>query len=180
METPSLAADPRYPIGRFERPSTVSAADRLKWIADIESLPAQLRGALEGLDDAQLDTPYRDGGWTIRQVVHHVADSHINSFVRFKLALTEANPTIKPYDEAAWAETVDSKALPVQPSLGVLDGVHQRWTALLRSLSEGDYQRTFQHPERGSMSLDANLALYSWHGRHHLAHVTRLRERMGW
>ena len=130
--------------------------------------------------DSQLDTPYRDGGWTIRQVVHHLADSHANSYVRFKLALTEQWPTIKPYDEAAWAELADSRKLPVEPSLQMIAGLHARWVALLESLSEEDFQRGFTHPERGRMTLATNLALYAWHSRHHTAHISGLRARMGW
>ncbi len=136
--------------------------------------------ALKGLADAQIDTPYRDGGWTVRQVIHHLADSHMNSFVRFKLALTEDSPTIKPYNEAAWAETADARALPLAPSLDLIDGLHQRWVVLLESLNDADFGRTFTHPERGQMRLDVNLALYAWHCRHHTAHIVSLRERMGW
>ena len=180
MSTSSPAPDHRYPIGKFERPASVNAGDRSRFIGDIESLPRQIREIVAGLSEQQLDTPYREGGWTVRQVVHHLADSHMNSFVRFKLAVTEAEPTIKPYKEAAWAETADSKSMPLEPSLALLDGLHSRWTALLRSLQAPHFDRTFLHPERGSMSLNANLALYSWHGRHHLAHITALRQRQGW
>lgn len=172
--------DPRYPIGTFERPALIAAEQRNRFIEDIEALPALLRNAVSGLSDAQIDTPYRDGGWTVRQVAHHVADSHMNSFIRFKLALTEKEPTIKPYDEAAWADTADTKSMPLEASLTLIEGLHTRWVALLRSLNEQQFERTFVHPERGSMTLSVNLALYSWHGRHHLAHILNLRRRMGW
>ncbi len=135
---------------------------------------------MAGLSPEQLDTPYRPGGWTVRQVVHHVPDSHINSYIRFKLALTEPEPTIKPYDEALWAELADTPATPVEVSLTLLDSLHGRWVPLLRSLSGADFARQFRHPELGMVRLDGNLALYAWHGRHHVAHITSLRERMGW
>lgn len=179
MEQASLAPDPRYPAGRFEPPGAITPEDRERFIVDIDRLPEQLRAAVAGLDEQQLDTAYRSGGWTVRQLIHHVPESHMNCFIRFKLALTEDNPTIKPYDEAACAETADSK-MDIEPSLHLIDGLHRRWTALLRSMTESQYQRTFQHPERGLMRLDMTLALYAWHGRHHTRHITALRERMGW
>lgn len=166
----------RHPIGRFN-PET--AGTRAEQIEVLRQLPGQLRAAVAGLNDAQLDTPYRDGGWTVRQVVHHVADSHANAYIRLKLALTEDAPTIKPYDEAAWANLADSK-LPLEPSLAMTTAVHTRLIALLESFTEADYEKIFVHPERGSMTLAKNLALYAWHSRHHTAHITRLRERMGW
>ena len=141
--------------------------------------PAKLKAAVGGLNDRQLDTPYRPGGWTVRQVVHHLPDSHLNSFVRFKLALTEEEPTIKPYDEARWAELADSKA-PIELSLPLLENLHERWVLLLNSLTPADWQRKFRHPERGPMTLTDNLQIYAWHGRHHVAHITALRERNGW
>lgn len=172
--------DPRYPIGRFEAPTNVSAADRAAWISAIERLPAELHAAVEGLSEAQIDTPYRDGGWTVRQLVHHVPDSHANAYVRFKLALTEDAPTIKPYEEARWAELPDSSG-PIASSLALLDGLHARWTALLRALPEAAFARGYTHPEqRRVIGLDEALAMYAWHGRHHAAHVTALREREGW
>jgi hypothetical protein len=171
--------DLSYPIGRFERPASVTPAQRAQWIEDIAAVPAQFREHVRGLNDEQLDTPYRPGGWTVRQVVHHVADSHMNSYIRCRLALTETEPTIKPYDEKKWAELSDA-SLPVDLSLQILDGLHQRWVVLFRAMSESDFSRTFRHPELGLMSLDANLALYSWHGRHHGAHIANLRKRMGW
>ena len=172
--------DPRYPIGRFTAPDTVTADDRARWVNEVAEAPARLRAAVAGLDDAALDTPYREGGWTVRQVVHHVPDSHVNAYVRFKLALTEDGPTIKPYDEARWAELPDSRA-PIANSLALLDAVHVRWVTLLRSLTEEQWARTYVHPEHGrTFRLDVVLALYAWHGRHHVAHVTSLRARRGW
>jgi uncharacterized damage-inducible protein DinB len=172
-----IQEDPRYPIGDFDAAAVTST--RAEQIETLRQLPALLRQAIQGLSDAQLDTPYRDGGWTVRQLVHHVADSHANAYIRFKLAMTEENPTIKPYDEAAWAALADSR-LPVEPSLAIIAGVHARLVALLKSLSDEDFERTFRHPERGPMTLAGNLALYDWHSRHHLAHITALRRRMGW
>ncbi len=174
------APDLRYPVGRYQPLETVTAADRDGWITDVAAAPAALRAAVEGLNDEQLDTPYRPGGWTVRQLVHHVADSHYNALVRFKLALTEDEPAIKPYDEARWAELADSRG-PIAPSLAILDGLHARWIDLLQAMDEADWPRTFFHPERGrALRLDWTLGLYAWHGRHHVAHVTRLAEREGW
>ena len=166
----------RYPIGRFDAASEGSRADQIE---TLRRLPANLRRAVAGLNDTQLDTPYRDGGWTVRQVVHHYADSHANSYIRFKLALTEDAPAITAYDETAWALLPDSR-LPVEVSLPFVEAVHARLVALLESMSEADYQRTFVHPERGTVTLANNLAIYAWHSRHHVAHITRLRDRMGW
>jgi uncharacterized damage-inducible protein DinB len=171
--------DLRYPIGRFKPSLTTSPADHKAHIETLRALPGRLRAAVAGLNDAQLDTPYREGGWTVRQLVHHIADSHANSYVRFKLALTEDSPTIKPYDEAAWAELPDNR-LPIEPSLALTDALHQRWVALLLSLADADFQKTFNHPERGSQNLGTTLALYDWHSRHHTAHITHLRSRMNW
>lgn len=171
--------DLRYPIGRFQPSAASTPAIRTAQIETLRLLPSRLRAAVAGLNDAQLDTPYRDGGWTLRQVVHHFADSHANSYVRFKLALTEDWPTIKPYDEAAWARLPDSR-MPIEPSLEFVAGVHARLAALLESMSDEDFQRGFDHPERGRMTLAVNLALYDWHSRHHVAHITNLRTRMGW
>jgi uncharacterized damage-inducible protein DinB len=167
-------------VGKFNWEGESSPARREQFLNDISELPAQLRAVVAGLSDAQLDTPYREGGWTVRQVVHHLADSHLNSYVRFRLALTEDVPTIKAYDEAQWAELEDARHAPVEVSLGLLESLHDRWVRLLRSLQPEDFAREFRHPERGTMSLDANLALYSWHGRHHTAHIANLREREGW
>ena len=171
--------DLRFPIGPFRRSNSISASDRAQHIETLRALPDRLRGAVRGLDDTQLDTPYREGGWTVRQVVHHVADSHMNSYVRFKLALTEYEPTIKPYDEAAWAMLPDNR-MPVEISLALTDTLHQRWVLLLESMTEKDFEKKFNHPERGAQDLATTLALYDWHSRHHTAHITSLRERMGW
>ena len=173
-------SDPRYPIGKFNGQAPASPAEREKFIKEIEETPAKLKAAIHGLSDKQLDTPYRDGGWTVRQVVHHVPDSHLNSYIRFKLALTENEPTIKPYCEDRWAELADSELTPVEVSVNLLDSLHKRWVLLLRSLKADEWKKTFRHPELGAITLDKTLALYAWHGRHHVAHVTGLREKMGW
>jgi uncharacterized damage-inducible protein DinB len=172
--------DLKYPTGRFsfQPPSTVE--QRTQWIAEIAETPAKLRAAVAGLNEDQLQTPYREGGWTVRQVVHHVPDSHMNAYVRFKLALTETEPLIKPYKEAAWAELADSRETPIEVSLALLDHLHDRWVRLLRSLREEDFARPFRHPELGVVPLERNLALYAWHGKHHVAHITALRERERW
>jgi hypothetical protein len=172
--------DPRYPIGRLVLPAEVTAERRQEAINEMASLPAKLRRAVEGLDDAQLDTPYRQGGWTVRQVVHHVPDSHVNAYVRLKLALTEDKPTIKPYDEAAWAELADSKAAPIGSSQTLLDSVHARWDRLWRSLEPKHFARVLVHPEHGERTIDWLLFLYEWHGKHHTAHITELRKQKGW
>ena len=170
----------RYPAGRFEKPASASAADRKGWMREIAALPKQLAEAVAGLSAAQLDTSYRPEGWTIRQVVHHLADSHMNAVIRFRLALTEDNPTIKPYAEAAWAELVDGRSGDVATSLAILDGLHARWMALVESIPEEGWARTFYHPERQStLRLDVTLAMYAWHSRHHLAHVTGTVARQG-
>lgn len=169
----------RYPVGRFDPTVEVEHAQRADLIDNLAAVPERMRSAVSGLADAQLDTPYRDGGWTVRQVVHHVPDSHLNAYVRFKLALTEDVPTIKTYDEAAWAELPDARA-PIDMSLHLLEALHTRWVLLLRSMSEADYRRRINHPEWGLMTAGTLLQLYEWHGRHHVAHITRLRERMGW
>ena len=163
--------DLRYPVGTFEKPATVTPEDRERWIADLESLPATVRMHVERLGPAGLDTPYRLDGWSARLVVHHLADSHMNSFVRFRLALTEDKPTIKPYDEAAWALLADSRTMAPEHSLAILNGLHARWVVMMRSLTEGDYARAFLHPELGEVRLDHALALYSWHCRHHAGHL---------
>jgi hypothetical protein len=172
--------DPRYPIGRFARPSSINEADLLVAINVIDRAPAEYRAAVEGWTDEQLDTPYREDGWTVRQVLHHVPESHMNSYIRFKLALTEAEPTIKPYDEAAWANLPDATAAPVEPSLRLLENLHERWVYLLRSLGPAQWQRTFNHPQNGVMRLDMTALLYAWHCNHHLAHITTLAQRLGW
>jgi hypothetical protein len=172
--------DLRFPIGKFHYDGPFTDSQKEEALHNIAETPANLRKAVKGLSDAQLDTPYRLGGWTVRQVVHHVPDSHLNSYVRFKLALTEDDPTIKPYAEDRWAELSDSASTPVEVSLTLLDSLHDRWMRLLRSLSAEDWKRTFRHPELGSITLEKNLGIYSWHGRHHVAHITSLREREGW
>jgi uncharacterized damage-inducible protein DinB len=172
--------DPRYPVGRFQLDGEITPDSRREWIAQVAEVPARLRAAVEGLGPEQLDTPYREGGWTVRQVVHHVPDSHLNAYVRFKLALTEDAPAIKTYEEARWAELPDTRLTPPEVSLALLDALHRRWVILLEALSEADWRRTFRHPEWGDIPLERTLALYAWHGRHHVAHVTALRERMGW
>ncbi|MFZ0736887.1 MAG: putative metal-dependent hydrolase [Candidatus Acidiferrales bacterium] len=178
--TEIMTEDLRYPIGKFHAPASISEADRAKLIDDIEAAPALMRAAVAGLSPEQLRTPYRDGGWTVLQLVHHVPDSHMNAYVRFKLALTEDEPTIKPYEQARWAELADSEKTPAETSLALLDSLHKRWVTLLRSLSPADWSRNFRHPELGVIALDRNLALYAWHGKHHVAHITSLRERKGW
>ena len=175
-----MSADLRYPIGKFQWPVTVSAEERARNIATLWTQPQRLRDAIQGLSEAQIQTPYREGGWTVRQVVHHVPESHMNSYIRFKLALTESNPTVKPYDEAAWARLSDVDSTPVETSLCLLENLHGRWDKLLRSLSEADWKREFVHPQMGPVSLEKNLALYAWHGDHHIAHITELRRRNGW
>lgn len=172
--------DLRYPIGPFKFEGSVTEDQRERFIDQIEGTPAKLRAAVEGLSPEQLDTPYRPGGWTVRQVVHHLPDSHLNSYTRFKLALTEDEPTIKPYYEDRWAELDDARNAPIEISLALLGSLHQRWVLLLRSLAPQDFARTFRHPELGVVSLDKNVSLYAWHGRHHVAHITSLRERMEW
>jgi len=176
MDTPDL----RYPVGEFRFPKSVSPQELALFIDEIAETPERMRAAITGLSEPQLDTPYRPGGWTVRQLAHHVPDSHINSYVRFRLALTEDEPVIKPYEEARWAELPDARTAPVEMSLALLENLHARWVPLLRSLSDVEWKRTFRHPELGLVSLENNAALYAWHGRHHVAHVTKLRERMGW
>jgi len=179
-ETSAESEKLRFPIGRFARFAASVTNAPQSHIENLRLLPARLKSAVEGLSDPQLDTPYRDGGWTVRQVVHHVADSHANSYVRFKLALTEDWPTIKPYDEAAWAELADSR-LPIDPSLSLIAALHERWVTLLESFSEADYARGYIHPASGGkQSLSQGLALYSWHSLHHTAHITSLRSRLAW
>lgn len=175
-----MIQDHRYPIGKYEV-QPFSEKQWEEWLIDIKNLPQHMENAVLNLDEAQLDTPYRDGGWTVKQVVHHVADSHMNAYIRFKLGLTEDNPTIKPYDEAAWAEMADTKNLPINISLTILHAVHTRWNEVLKNMSREDLDRTVFHPEsKKQFTLWEFLGLYSWHSRHHVAHVTSLRERMKW
>lgn len=175
------APDPRYPVGPFEsvgRGLTVEERDR--FIGTIEAHPANMRAAVAGLTDVQLDTPYREGGWTVRQVVHHAADSHVNAYVRFKLAVTAEGATVGTYEQTAWAELPDAKEAPVEGSLTILDGLHARWVGFLRSLSPEQFGRSIHHPEVGDITVDVLLEIYGWHCPHHEGHVTALRERMGW
>ena len=172
--------DPRYPIGPFQAPEEATPAMRAKAIQEIAAVPAAVRAATEGLNDAKLDTPYRNGGWTVRQVVHHIADSHMNAYVRCRLALTEAEPTIKPYEESAWAKLEDAAHSPIDVSLRLLEPLHERWVTLLRSVKPQEFARTFRHPDHGVRTLDWMLFLYAWHGKHHTAHVTELRKQKGW
>jgi len=172
--------DPRYPIGTFEIPAQVTASRRQQAIDEIAATPAKLRAAANGLSDSQLDTPYREGGFTVRQVLHHVPDSHLNAYVRLKLALTEEKPTIKPYDQEAWANLADSKSTPIEVSLTLLSTVHDRWDRLWRSMKPEQFARVLVHPEHGERSVDWLLFLYEWHGRHHTAHITELRKQKGW
>jgi uncharacterized damage-inducible protein DinB len=172
--------DLRYPVGKFEYQGPLSELEKSGLIQQIADTPGSLRSATKALSQAQLDTAYRPGGWTVRQVVHHVPDSHMNSYVRFKLALTEDEPTIKTYAEDRWAELADTPATPIEVSLSLLESLHDRWVRLLRSLSAEQWKRTFRHPDLGPMNLEKTLALYAWHGRHHVAHITELRKRMSW
>ena len=172
--------DPKYPIGKFAKPERIDAAMREQFIREIAAAPTALRAAVAGLDDRKLDTAYRDGGWTVRQVVHHLPDSHMNAYVRLKLALTESEPVIKPYAEDRWAELPDAKHAPVDSSLALLESIHFRWIACMREMKAEDFEKKFRHPERGLMSLNDMLALYAWHGKHHVAHIRSLRKKMGW
>jgi hypothetical protein len=180
MEQASPAPDLSYPIGKYDFATDVPPERRAAALRDIAALPALVRAAVAGLDEGQLDTPYRPGGWTGRQVVHHLADSHMNSFIRFKLAVTEDEPVIKPYKQPDWAATPDARTAPVELSLGLLEALHARWTVLLASLDDAGFARAFRHPEIGTVRLDMAAAMYGWHGRHHVAHITALRQRMGW
>jgi hypothetical protein len=175
-----IKMDPRYPIGDFAMPAQVSPARRQQAIEEIAATPSKMRAAVKGMNDPQLDTPYREGGWTVRQVVHHVPDSHLNAYVRLKLALTEDKPTIKPYNEAAWAELADSKSTPIEVSLTLLDSVHVRFVQLWHSLKSEHFARVLVHPDHGERTVDWLLFLYEWHGKHHTAHITELRKQKGW
>jgi hypothetical protein len=170
----------RYPIGRVEPRPDLSAEDRARMCGIIDDTPARMRAVVEGLDRARLDTPYRPGGWTVRQVVHHVPDSHVNAFIRFKLALTEDAPTIKPYDEGAWARLADGVHDDIETSLTLLEAVHTRWSRVLGAMTDADFARPLVHPEIGRITLDDLLQIYAWHGPHHVAHIQRLRDREGW
>lgn len=175
-----MEEDLRYPVGKYDPRGEVSLEQRRAWLDEVAAFPGLFRAAVEDLSPEQLDTPYRPGGWTVRQLAHHVPDSHINSYVRFKLALTEDAPTIKTYEENLWAELPDTRTTPVEVSLTLLETLHQRWVLLMHGMSDEQWARPFRHAEWGLVPLDRALGLYAWHGRHHLAHVTRLRERMRW
>jgi DinB superfamily len=170
----------QYPIGKFQYAGRSTVQQRQQFIDNIARTPEQLRAAVAGLDEQQLNTPYRPGGWTVRQVAHHLPDSHVNSYMRFRLALTEEEPTIRPYFEDRWAQLEDARNAPIEYSLDLLESLHRRWIYLLRSLGESDFERTFRHPELGLLTLDKNTALYSWHGQHHVAQITSLRQRNNW
>ena len=172
--------DLRYPVGKFKLDGDITEAGRRDLIESIARAPAKLRAAVEGLSPEQLDTPYRPDGWTVRQVVHHLPDSHLNAYIRFRLALTEDEPAIKTYEQERWAELEDARTAPVDLSLALLESLHRRWVLLLRALPPAAFARTFRHPELGVVTLDQQLRMYEWHGRHHVAHVTSLRQRMGW
>jgi len=181
MTATAPAADLRYPVGRFDWDAPIKESDHALLIATIAETPGALRSAVAGLARDQLETPYRPGGWTVKQVVHHVPDSHLNAYTRFKLALTEDQPTIKPYNEAAWADLADSRRVPVEVSLELLDALHLRWVTILRSMDAADFRRGLVHPEQKRvLTLEQMLGLYAWHGRHHVAHITSLRKREGW
>jgi hypothetical protein len=171
----------KYPIGKYNRPEVITESDINKWIGEIAALPEQLRETINGLSEQQLATPYREGGWTVRQVLHHVPDSHVNAYIRFKLALTEDTPTIKLYLEDKWAQLQDTQATPVEVSLTLLEALHKRWVVLMKGMSVNDFKRTFYHPEqKKEISLDGIAGMYAWHGKHHLAHIQKLKERMKW
>jgi uncharacterized damage-inducible protein DinB len=170
----------RYPVGRFQPPDAITGSLRDEALAHLEVAPARLREAVRGLDDAQLDTPYREGGWTVRQVVHHLADSHVNGYLRTKWTLTEDRPPIRGYDRGAFSDQPDARSGPVEASLSLLDGLHGRWALLLRSLGAEELDRRFVHPDGGEPSVDSLIQLYAWHGRHHTAHILALRDRMAW
>jgi uncharacterized damage-inducible protein DinB len=172
--------DLRYPIGKYSKFPAVNSAARVQFVKEIEMAPTSLRLAVAHLTDSQLDTPYREGGWTIRQVVHHLPDSHMNAYIRFKLALTEDAPVVKPYNEALWAQLPEAAHAPIASSLDLLDALHRRWVACIRELSGHHFERKFSHPDIGDTSLHEQLAHYAWHGRHHIAQITSLKQRMGW
>jgi len=178
IEWPAL--DPRFPIGPYASPGNIAAAERKHAIATLAELPSHLREAVAGLDISQLDTPYREGGWTVRQVTHHVADSHMNAFVRLRRALTEDWPLVSPYDEKAWALLIDSTTSPIGPSLDIVEGLHVRWVQVLESLSADEWERGFKHAQMGPMTVEAATLLYAWHSQHHVAHITQLRKKKHW
>jgi hypothetical protein len=172
--------DLRYPIGKFDWPAPVDVSHRAQWIMRIDEAAGRFREAVRGLDDQRLDTPYRPNGWTVRQVVHHVPDSHMNCFIRWRMALTEDDPVIKPYDEGKWAELHDSRTAPAEVSVQLLESLHDRWVNMMGAMAHGDFERRYRHPEVGLVTLNTVLAGYAWHCRHHEGHITALRARMGW
>ena len=172
--------DIRYPVGKFQKQESITDAQREQCIREIAEAPSKLRSAVAGLSDQQLNTPYRDGGWTVKQVVHHLPDSHLNAYIRFKLVLTEQQPNIKTYHENLWAELHDARNAPIETSLTLLESLHTRWVMFLKSLQPQDFDRTLNHPDNGIMKIHTLLQMYAWHGRHHVAHITSLKERMGW
>ena len=175
-----MTKDPRYPIGKYET-APYSEAQKNKWINDLRHLPKDLEMAIQNLDAAQIQTPYREGGWKVQQLVHHIADSHMNSFIRFKLALTEDNPTIKPYDENAWSEMADVQKEPINVSITLIYALHKRWLTLLQNMSDADFEKTLFNPQRrGQLTLWEMLGIYAWHGKHHVAHIKTLKENKGW
>jgi hypothetical protein len=178
--TPSPDFSLQYPIGKFQAPAQITETVRNQWIEDIALAPQRLKDAIHGLSATQLDTAYRPGGWTVRQVIHHLPDSHMNAYIRIKMALTEEVPTVKPYEEHLWAELYDTYHSPVDVSVTLLESLHQRWVILLGSLSESSWQRSYRHPQSGIVVLYQVAGLYAWHGNHHIAHITSLRERMAW
>ena len=181
MTVPTSAlAELQYPIGKLSYNGPLTAEQRKQCIEDIAAAPKNLRAAIAGLNPEQIETPYRDGGWTVRQVVHHVPESHMNAYIRFKLALTEDEPTIKPYEEDRWAKLPDVQSTPLEVSLSLMDLLHDRWVRVLKAINPEEWKRNFKHPELGVVPLEKNLCLYSWHGRHHVAHITELRKRMNW
>jgi len=175
-----MTTDLQYPVGKFQPENQLTDMSRQAFIRQIAEVPAKLREAVNGLTQEQLDAPYRPGGWTVRQVVHHLPDSHMNAYIRTKLCVTEHEPTIKPYEEQLWAELVDAKSAPIDSSLALLDALHLRWVTFLRSLGTADFEKKLHHPVSGIMTLDRVLQLYAWHGRHHVAHIEALRQRMNW
>ena len=180
MASEAPVTDLRYPIGKFNFDAPVAESDYPRLIGEVAATPGALRSAVAGMSRDQVETPYRPGGWTVKQVVHHLPDSHMNAYTRFKLALTEDEPAVRAYEEAKWAELSDSQRVPVEVSLDLLEALHLRWVPLLRGMDGADFQRRLRHPVRGLMTLAQLLGMYAWHGRHHVAHITRLRAREGW
>jgi hypothetical protein len=175
-----MSADPRYPLGRFQAPETITPQHIASWIDEVAAAPAHLRQAVAGLTPGQLDTHYREAGWTVRQVTHHIPDSHMNAYVRFKMALTETDPPIRAYEEGEWAKLSDTAETPVETSVVLLEKLHERWVTLMRGFGDAEWKKCYVHPTMGPVPLERALGLYAWHGKHHVAHVTELRKRKGW